>query len=46
MSNPFLDDFPELVTLDSHNSVDNSVIAALHSLDDTGTTQYHDFVKY
>ena len=34
-----------IVTLDSRNCVDNSVTAALHSLEDTGTTQYHDFVK-
>ena len=45
MSNPFLDDFPELITLDSCNCVDNSVTAALRSLEDSGTTHYHDFVK-
>ena len=45
MSNLFLDDFPELVTLDNRNCVDNSVTAALHSLEDTGTTQYRDYVK-
>ena len=45
MSNPFLDDFPELVMLDSHNCVDNSVVIALRALEDIGVTQYHDFVK-
>ena len=45
MSNPFLDDFPELVTLDSRNCVDNSVTTALRALEDIGITQFHDFVK-
>ena len=45
MGNPFLDDFPEQVTLDNRNCVDDSVTAALHALEDTGTTQHHDFVK-
>ena len=44
-SNPFLDNFSELTTLDNRNCVENSVTAALHYLEDTGTTQYHDFVK-
>ena len=38
MGNPFLDDFPELVTLDNRNCIDDSVTAALHTLEDTGTT--------
>ena len=45
MGNPFLDDFPDLVTLDSRNCADESVVAALHTLDDTGKKQYTDFVK-
>ena len=40
MDNPFLDDFPELVTLDSRNCADESVVAALRTLIDTGKTQY------
>ena len=36
MGNPFLDDFPELVTLDSRNCVDTSVALALYSLENTG----------
>jgi len=42
MSNPFLDDFPELVTLDSCNCVDNLMTTALHALEDTRITQYND----
>ena len=45
MGNPFLDDFPDLVTLDSRNGADESVVAALHTLVDTGKKQYQDFVK-
>ena len=45
MGNPFLDDFPDLVTLDSRNCADESVVAALHTLVDTGKKQYQDFVK-
>ena len=45
MGNPFLDDFPDLVTVDSRNCADESVVAALHTLVDTGKKQYQDFVK-
>ena len=36
MGNPFVDDFPELVTLDSRNCVDASVVVALRTLGETG----------
>ena len=48
MGKPFLDmldDFPHLVTLYSRNCADGSVVAALHTLEDTGKKQYKDFVK-
>ena len=45
MGNPFLDDFPDMVTLESRNCADESVVAALHTLVDTGKKQYQDFVK-
>ena len=45
MGNPFLDDFPELVTLDSRNCADESVVASLRTLIDTGKTQYQEFVN-
>jgi len=44
MGNPLLDDFPELVTLNSHNCVDESVAFSLYTLEDTGIKQYQDFV--
>ena len=44
MGNPFLDDFPELVTLDSRNCIDTSVVHALYSLENTGIRQYQDYV--
>ena len=40
-----MDDFPELVTLDSRNCVDASVVVALRTLEETGIKQYKDFVK-
>ena len=45
MGNPFQDDFLELIKLDSRNCVDESVVTALHSLEDKGIRQYQDFVK-
>ena len=45
MGNPFLDDFPELVTLDSRNCVDVSVSIALYAMEETGKRKYQDFVK-
>ena len=44
IGNPFLDDFPELVTLDSRNCKDE-LVNSLHTLEDIGTKQYQDFVK-
>jgi len=45
MGNHFLDEFPDLVTLDSRNCADESVIDSVRSLENTGKKQYRDFVK-
>jgi hypothetical protein len=45
MGNPFLDNFPELVTLDNCNCMDESVVKALYTLEDTGMKQYQTFAK-
>ena len=45
MGNPSMDDFPELVTLDSRNCVDASVVVALRTLEEIGIKQYKDFVQ-
>ena len=45
MGNPFLDDFPELVTLDSRDCMDDAVAEAVVNLEQLGKTQYQDFVK-
>ena len=45
MGNPFLDDFPELVSLDSSTFVNDSVAVSLHTLEETGTKQYKEYVK-
>lgn len=38
MGNPFLDDFEELVTLDSRNCAEKSVVDGLERLEETGKT--------
>ena len=45
MGNPFLDDFPELVSLDSRTFVNDSVAVSLRTLEETGTKQYKEYVK-
>ena len=45
MGNPFLDDFPELVTLDSRNCANEAVVNTICTLEDTGRKQYQDYVK-
>lgn len=45
MGNPFLDDFPELVTLDSRNCVDPEVAESVRNLESTGKAQYQAFMK-
>ena len=45
MENPLLADFSDLVSLDSRDCADESVIAALYTLEDTGKGQYSNFVK-
>ena len=45
MGNPFWADFSDLVSLDSRDCADESVIAALYTLEDTGKGQYSNFVK-
>ena len=45
MGNPFLAEFSDLVSLDSRDCADESVIAALYTLEDTGKGQYSNFVK-
>ena len=45
MGNPFLDDFPELITLDSRDCADDDVAKAVMNLDTLGQTQYKKYVK-
>ena len=45
MGNPFLDDFPELITLDSRDCMAESVSTSLYALEETGKKQYQTFVK-
>ena len=45
MGNPFLVDFSDLVSRDSRDCADESVIAALYTLEGIGKGQYSNFVK-
>ena len=45
MGNPFLDDFDELISLDSRNCMDDSVATSLRTLEETGTNQYREYIK-
>ena len=40
-----LDDFPELITLDSRDCMNDSVSTSLYALEETGKKQYQTFVK-
>ena len=44
MGNPFLDDFPDLVTLDSRKCVHACVVDSVRNLEVIGKRQYQDFV--
>ena len=44
MGNPFLDDFPDHVTLDSRKCVNNCVVDSVRNLEGIGKRQYQDFV--
>ena len=45
MGNPFLDDFPELVTMDSRDCMDDAVAESVINLRQLGKTQYQEYVK-
>ena len=45
MGNPFLDDFPELVTLDSRDCMDDAVATPTVTLLQVGKTQYQEYLK-
>ena len=45
MGNPFLDDFPELVTLDGRDCVDPEVTDSVRGLEGTGKAHYQSFIK-
>lgn len=45
MGNPFLDDFQDLVALDSRNCTDKSVIQTIQTWENTGKKQYQEYVK-
>ena len=45
MGNPFKDDYPELLALDTRNCADTSVVDTVHRVQELGLRQYKIFVK-
>lgn len=45
MGNPFQDDFPELIKLDTRDCVNSGVSETLRSFEETGKQQYKDYKK-
>ncbi len=45
MGNPFLDDFPELLVLDTRNCVSDAVVSTMKTIEELGSTQYEQYVK-
>lgn len=45
MGNPFQDDCPELLALDTRNCADASVVATVHTVQEIGLRQYEKYVK-
>ena len=45
MSNPFLDDTPELLTLDTRNVIDGSVVNTVRTVESVGRDQYNKYHK-
>ena len=45
MGNPFKDDFPELVKLDSRDCMETEVSKTVTSLEDMGKRQYSTYLK-
>ncbi len=45
MGNPFKDDCPELLTLDSQNCTSEDVISTVRTVENVGSTQYKQYVK-
>ena len=45
MSNPFLDNTPELLTLDTRNVIDGSVVNTVRTVESVGRDQYNNYNK-
>lgn len=45
MGNPFMDKSNELMTLDTHDCMDGTVVQALHTMETLGNEQYSNYVK-
>jgi hypothetical protein len=45
MGNPFTDDSPELIALDSHECANEAVATTVRTIEDIGSTKYKEYVK-
>ena len=45
MGNPFMDDCPELLVLDTQNCVSNAVLATANSIEKLGIEEYNQYVE-
>ncbi len=44
MGNPFLDDSPELLVLDTRNCATDAVVSTVQTIEELGSTQYHKYM--
>ena len=45
MGNPFLDDFPELLVLDTRNCVSDAVVSTVKTIEELGSIQYEQYMN-
>ena len=44
MGNPFLDDCPELLILDTRNCASDAVVSTVQTIEELGATKYHQYM--
>ena len=44
MGNPFMDDFPELLVLDTRNCANDAVVSTVETIEELGSTQYQQYM--
>ena len=44
MGNSFMDDFPELLVLDTRNCASDAVVSTVETIEELGSTQYQQYM--